>query len=223
MYDIDLFDAPVSTIQKLQSRGVKVTCYFSAGSYEGWRPDWKVYFPFITGSQYTGNKPPFAGQMSGWNERWLDIRRLDLLTPIMTARLKLAASKGCDAVEPDNVDAYANGGETGVSITYNDQLTYNRWLANTAHSLGLAVALKNDIDQLPDLVTYFDFAINEQCYEYQECGKYKTFTNANKAVFGAEYTGNPAVFCPIDNANHLSFMKKKLALDAWRIGCETFP
>lgn len=64
MYDIDLFDTPVSTIQFLQSQGKKVVCYFSAGSYEGWRPDWADSFDFITGTSYSGNQPPFAGQMS---------------------------------------------------------------------------------------------------------------------------------------------------------------
>jgi hypothetical protein len=33
-YDIDLFDAPVATIQELRDDGRKVICYFSAGSWE---------------------------------------------------------------------------------------------------------------------------------------------------------------------------------------------
>lgn len=39
MYDIDLFDSPVFLIQQLQSKNIKVICYFSAGSYEEWRSD----------------------------------------------------------------------------------------------------------------------------------------------------------------------------------------
>lgn len=64
MYDIDLFDTDEATIQLLQSQGKAVVCYFSAGSYEGWRPDWAESFDFITGNQYNGNEPPFAGKMS---------------------------------------------------------------------------------------------------------------------------------------------------------------
>ena len=42
-------------------------------------------------------------------------------------RLDLAAAKGCDAVDPDNVDGYAN--PTGFDLTGDDQLAFNRWLA----------------------------------------------------------------------------------------------
>ncbi|GAL06249.1 endo alpha-1,4 polygalactosaminidase precusor precursor [Photobacterium aphoticum] len=39
MYDIDLFDSSETLIQDLQAKDIKVICYFSAGSYEEWRPD----------------------------------------------------------------------------------------------------------------------------------------------------------------------------------------
>ena len=39
MYDIDLFDVPRTTIDQLHADGRIVICYFSAGSYEDWRPD----------------------------------------------------------------------------------------------------------------------------------------------------------------------------------------
>ena len=34
LYDIDLFDSSLELIQRLQTSGKKVICYFSAGSYE---------------------------------------------------------------------------------------------------------------------------------------------------------------------------------------------
>ena len=105
MYDIDLFDNTAEQIQALKDDGRIVVCYFSAGTFEGWRPDWQQYFPFITSETYSGNQLPFAGKMADWDERWLDIREIGLLTPIMRARLQLAKEKGCDAVEPDNMDA----------------------------------------------------------------------------------------------------------------------
>src|SRR4051812_22267963 len=52
MYDVDLFDTPKATIDALKKQGTKVTCYFSAGTYEGWRTDWRIFFPFITGTDY---------------------------------------------------------------------------------------------------------------------------------------------------------------------------
>jgi endo-alpha-1,4-polygalactosaminidase (GH114 family) len=222
MYDIDLFDAPASTIQALKDRGIVVVCYFSAGSYEGWRSDWKQFFPDITGETYTKDVAPFGGKMAGWDERWLDISRIDLLGPIMKSRMQLAKDKGCDAVEPDNVDAHTNGAETGLSLSAADQLAYNKWIAEQAHAVGLSVGLKNDLNQLNELVNYYDWALNEQCFEYNECSAYSTFTNADMAVFGVEYATNqlPSNFCPKAQDQGMSWLKKKLDLNVYRIGCE---
>lgn len=104
------------------------------------------------------------------NERWLDIRRIDILGPIMRARMDMAKKKGCDGVEPDNVDAYTpdnKGG--GFKLTYKDQIKYNTWLAQEAHKRDLSIGLKNDLDQIADLVTHFDWALNEECWQYDEC------------------------------------------------------
>jgi hypothetical protein len=163
--------------------------------------------------------------MSGWDERWLDIRNISLLAPIMTARIDKAVEKGCDAIEPDNMDAWVNRKEVKKPITAAHQLAYNKFIAQTAHDRNISVGLKNDIEQLDQLVDFFDFAVNEQCFEFNECDAYQTFTNAqtDKAVFGVEYKGKPSVFCPKAIAQKLSFQKKKmLSLKQWRIGCETF-
>jgi hypothetical protein len=69
---------------------------------------------------------------------------LDSLGPILFARLDLAVAKGCDGVEPDNVDGYANN--TNFPLTVQDQLQFNIWLANEAHARGLSIGLKNDLD-----------------------------------------------------------------------------
>lgn len=220
MYDVDLFDTPASVIRSLQQDGRIVICYFSAGTYEGWREDWKQHFAFISSDHYSGDAPPFAGNMSEWDERWLDIRRIDLLAPIMRSRMALAAEKGCDGVEPDNMDAYTNSDETQLALTGEDQLRYNRWIAEVAHSMGLSVGLKNDVGQLNELVADFDWALNEQCFQYHECEGYSVFVNAGKAVFGVEYQGDPAIFCKEAARMNLSWLKKTLRLDSWRIGCE---
>jgi hypothetical protein len=202
MYDIDLFDTSKRKIKKLKAAGRVVICYFSAGSFENWRKDAGSFPGSVKG------KP-----LDGWaGESWLDIRRLDILGPIMEARLDRAVRKGCDGVDPDNVDGYTN--KTGFPLTYADQLTYNTWLANAAHARGLSVGLKNDVDQINDLVGSFDFAVNEECFTYSECGKLTPFVQAGKAVFGIEYKGNPAVFCPKANSKGFSTLKKKLNLKA---------
>jgi hypothetical protein len=222
MYDVDLFETPASTIKAMKDRGIVVTCYFSAGTYEGWRPDWKTFFPFITGDSYTGNEPPFLGNMADWDERWLDIRRIDLLEPIMRGRMKMAREKGCDCVEPDNMDSYSNLGEVKPAGSYTaaHQIAYNRKIAEWAHAETLSVALKNDLGQLDSLVDHFDWALNEQCYQYNECDEYTVFINAGKAVFGVEYQGNTATFCPKAFASGYSWLKKNLSLDDWVEACD---
>jgi hypothetical protein len=85
--------------------------------------------------------------LEGWpGEKWLDVRRLDVLGPIMQARLDLALQKRCDGVDPDNMDGYQN--ESGFPLTSQDQLAYNIWIAGQAHASGLAVGLKNDLGQI---------------------------------------------------------------------------
>jgi hypothetical protein len=180
--DVDGFDTPASFVAEARKVGRYPVCYIDAGTWEDWRPD-QARFP----SSVLGNR-------NGWpGERWLDIRRLDVLAPIMRARMRICRDKRFRAVEPDNVDGYTNN--TGFPLTATHQLVYNRWLARTAHQLGLAVALKNDLDQARVLATRFDFAVVEQCFEYDECDKSRPFTRAGKAVFDAEYSLTRDQFC----------------------------
>jgi hypothetical protein len=207
MYDIDLFDHSAAVVAGLHGQGRKVVCYLSAGTWEDWRPD-AAQFPAAV----------LGGRVSGWpGERWLDIRRLDVLGPIMEARLDLCRQKGFDAVEPDNIDGYAN--VSRFPLTAQDQLRYNKWLAGAAHARGLSIGLKNDLDQVKDLVSQFDWALNEQCFEYNECGLLAPFTKAGKAVFVVEYSLATTAFC--EKAVTLGFnaMKKNLSLDAFRAAC----
>jgi len=173
-YDIDLFDTPASAITQLKAQGGHVICYFSAGSSEDWRSDFSRFL-----SADMGNN------LAGWpGERWLDTQSTNVRA-IMASRLDLAVSKGCDAVDPDNVDGYSNA--TGKPLTAATQLDYNRWLADQAHARGLAVGLKNDVDQLAQLAASHDFAVNEQCHEYSECAGYSAFVSLGKPVFNIEY------------------------------------
>lgn len=175
VYDIDLFDAPDSVIAELHGSGRKVICYFSAGSYEDFRDDAGEFQPADLGNTLEG----FT------DERWLDIRSGNVQR-IMLDRLDLAVRRGCDGVEPDNVDGFIN--DSGFDLTATDQLTFNRFLANEAHARNLAVALKNDLDQIAELVDYFDLSVDEQCHEFDECDALQPFIDAGKPVFNAEYS-----------------------------------
>lgn len=206
MYDIDLFENSAEVVRSLHAKGRKVVCYINAGAWESWRPDARRY------------PSALLGQSDGWpGERWLDIRRLSALLPILEARVNLCQSKGFDGVEFDNVDGYAN--TTGFSLTARDQLRFNMTLANLAHAHHLSVALKNDLDQIPQLLPYFDWALDEQCFQYSECEALQPFIHAGKAVMEVEYTLAPEQFCPQANALDFNAMKKNLSLDAPRAPC----
>jgi hypothetical protein len=212
MVDVDLFDTPQTIIDSLHADDRIVICYFSAGSYEDWRPD-AAQFP----------RRVLGRNLEDWpGERWLDIRRLDLLGLLMATRLDLAVNKDCDGVEPDNVDGYLN--QTGFHLTPADQLVYNRWLAAEAHLRGLSIGLKNDLDQVVDLVEDYDWALNEQCFAYDECELLQPFIQAGKAVFGVEYDGDPETFCPQANALGFSWLVKTPQLgDEPPLACDSFP
>lgn len=211
LYDIDLFDTSASQIASLREDGRYVVCYFSAGSFEDWRED-------------AGDFPhdSLGETLDGWEgERWLDIRNAEVRA-VHERRLDLAVDKGCDGVEPDNVTAANN--DTGFDITPDDQLDFNRFLADAAHERGLTIALKNDLEQIPELVGWFDFAVNEQCHEYDECDVYRPFLDAGKPVFNAEYAtefvDDPDALCARAAELGLSTVIFDLELDnSLRIPC----
>ena len=214
IYDIDLFDSSAALIQQLQQSGKKVICYFSAGSYEEWRSD---------ADQFSADD--LGNPLDGWaGERWLDIRS-DNIRTIMKNRLDLAVQKGCDGVEPDNMDGYSNN--PGFAFTATDQLDFNRTIANEAHLRSLSIGLKNDLDQISELVDYYDFAVNEQCFEYQECSLLAPFINNGKAVLNTEYEqkyvndGNERDALCVDSiSRQFSTLVLPLALDdAFRFSC----
>lgn len=208
MYDVDLFDAPTAVIDRLRAQRIKVVCYFSAGSYEAWRPDAEKFPPEVRG------RP-----LDGWpRERWLDIRAPEVRAQVV-ARLDHAKLRGCDGVEPDNVDGYTN--RTGFPLTARDQLVFNRFIAAEAHARGLSVGLKNDLDQIEELEPAFDWALVEECVRYDECDRLAPFLAAGKAVFHVEY-GDAALarrICPAANARNFDTLIKNLSLDRFRIAC----
>jgi endo-alpha-1,4-polygalactosaminidase (GH114 family) len=209
VYDIDLY-TDQSIIDELHARNIKVICYISVGSWEDWRPDASQFPPEVLGNKY-----------EGWpGERWLDIRRLDLLSPIMANRLDLCKSKGFDAVEPDNIEIYNN--PTGFPLSYQDQLAYASWLAEAAHARGLAIGLKNAPGMVADSISFFDFAITEDAFFYGWVAKMLPFIKANKPVFAAEYTDMDVNFpaaCVWGAEHNVSFIQKNRILTAFRITC----
>jgi hypothetical protein len=172
--DIDGFDNGAAEVARLHALGQHVVCYVDVGSWERWRPD-AARFPRSV-----------RGRTNGWpGERWLDVRRLLVLEPIMRARFAMCARKGFDAVEPDNMDGFEN--PTGFHISAAQQLSYDRWVARAVHRLGMAVFENNDPEQAAKLEPSFDGALDEQCNQYHECGAFRPYLRAGKPVLNAEY------------------------------------
>ncbi len=202
MYDVDLVTTSDAELHALHQRGVKIVCYFSAGTYEPGRPDVSALPPAVIG------KP-----VEGWpDERWLDIRA-PAVRALVRARLDRAARRGCDGVEPDNVDGYTH--DTGFALTAGDARAFDRFVAAEAHARGLSVGLKNDVEQIPALVAHFDWALDEECVAHDECDALAPFVAAHKAVFHVEY----GTECPKLRPRGFSTLIKRRSLDAFRIAC----
>lgn len=210
VYDIDYEKNGADVISSLHAKGRKVICYMSAGSWENWRGDAGQFPQSVIGKDYINWK----------GEKWLDIRRIDTIGPIFKKRLDMCQQKGFDAVEPDNIHGYQE--DTGFSLTYNDQLTFNKWIAQEAHSRGLLIGLKNDSEQVKDLLPYFDFAITEDCFQQGWCSAMSALISDGKPVFAAEYTDTGMTtnkFC--SQAKQLQFngILKHRELDSFMESC----
>ena len=205
-YELDLY-APdgvtpnAAAVARVHAARAHAVCYVSAGSWERWRPDADLYPASV------------KGRSNGWpGERWLDIRRTGVLLPILDARVAACAAAGFDGVDFDNVDGYTN--RTGFPLTASRQVVFNRAIADLAHAHGLSVALKNDLGQLVQLLPWFDYAVNEQCQQYSECGRYDPWIDAGHAVFQIEYSASMSATCRSANAAGRSAIRKSLALRA---------
>lgn len=210
VYNVDGIDTPAEDIAALRRSGRRVICYLNAGAWEEWRTDAGEFPAHVIGNDY-----------AGWpGEKWLDIRQIDALAPILRKRLDVCRAKGCEAVDPDNLDGYTNA--TGFPLAASDQLAFNRFLAREAHMRNMAVGLKNDFAQAAELSPEFDFAVAESCFLLNECHLLRPFVESGKAVFAIEYTDTPIRFddvCTDARALNIDVLLKNRSLDAWRVTC----
>ncbi|HET6274911.1 MAG TPA: endo alpha-1,4 polygalactosaminidase [Candidatus Cybelea sp.] len=212
IYDLDMFDTKPAVVAELHKMSRHVMCYISAGTWERWRRDADKFPKSVLGNP--------DGHWKG--ERWLDIRQTAILEPIMAQRLDLCKKKGFDGVDPDNLDGYQN--KTGFPLTYQEQLTYDSWIAKAAHDRGLTADQKGDNGQVKDLVKVYDFAVVEQCYAQHWCGSFDLYTRQNRLVVDVEYYHDQKRFlnanCPEAAKNHDTAILKKLELTAWLLTCK---
>ncbi|KNC78493.1 hypothetical protein SARC_09078, partial [Sphaeroforma arctica JP610] len=146
MIDIDLQTKSKDYVQSLVDGGQYLVCYFSAGTAEDWRPD------YLDMLEYASKDSLYPG------ESWIDITQWEDFKHLIKARMEEAVEKG---YEPkDSLKPY--------------QIDYMRWMANTAHELGLEIAQKNTVDLIPDLIDVSATIVAE-------------FKKQDKAVFGVGY------------------------------------
>jgi len=193
-------------IRQLIADGKTVICYVNVGAWENWRDDAGDFPESVLGNDYFG-----------WpGERWLDVRNLKVVLPLMQRRLRDAVAKGCEGIDPDNMNGWEVN--TGFPISFNDQLLYNQALAREIRRLGMMAGLKNDNQQVEQLEPFSDFVVNEECAQYRECDDFNLFIEKNKPVFVIEYTEywNEDNFisrvCPLVEQTGKSFILKHLNL-----------
>jgi hypothetical protein len=207
VYEFDGDATPASVVQAVHRRGARALCYLDAGSWESYRSDAARYPLAVRGRVYAGFR----------DERWLDIRQVGVILPLVRERLRTCARKGFDGADPDNMAGYEN--PTGFPLTGADQLRFNRAVAGAARSLGLAVVLKNDGNQVRALRGAFDGAVVESCFQFHECSLEQPFVTAGKPVYDIEYSVAPSRFCPEARRRGFSAIFKRVSLFAYRRGC----
>jgi hypothetical protein len=118
-----------------------------------------------------------------WNEILLDYSTATKragLTAIVGGWIDQCASKGFKGVEPDNLDSYTRSKNL---LTESEAVSYAASLSAYAHGKGLAIAQKNDADLSTANANRagFDFAVAEECADYDECQNY-TATYGNHVI-----------------------------------------
>jgi hypothetical protein len=204
VFDIDLYanlrtgELNTAAVAAIHSAGGHAICYVDAGSIETYRPDYQRFVNFDHGCDGCLIGHPFSKIFSDENYANLnnDQGQRDFMLRMNEARVAKCKRAGFDAVEFDVVDTWqTSASRSGWHISARTQLIFNRGLAAIAHRYGLAAGLKNDLSQIPQLEPAFDFAINEQCFQYHECDPLERFVNDGKAVFTVEYRTAPKAFC----------------------------
>jgi len=171
IYDIDGFlttraevTAIKTTWQASTLRHPRTVCYIDL-AWEDYRPDASPtaqggYFPAATlGEVYYGYP----------EERWVDLRQLESLKPMLRERIGMCARKGFDAVELDDIDSFDPPSTTGFHLTPGDAENFLAYAFNEIHSYGMTGLWKNS----PYLSwwgrKYADGAVVEECYLDHSC------------------------------------------------------
>ncbi|MEV7328712.1 endo alpha-1,4 polygalactosaminidase [Micromonospora sp. NPDC093244] len=203
---LDPVDTTAAQTAELRSHDRRLVCQVHVGSVRPNDPDASRFPEVVRGA--VGRRP---------GSRWLDVRSWDALRQVLADRFRLCRGKGFGAVALADADGYAS--RTGFPLDFDDQLLFNRRLAELARSLSLSPGLVNDVPQVAALAPDFDFAVNEECVRLGQCAKLLPFADAGKPVFHVEYTGSTGDFCVTTVGYGFASIRKDRTLDASRDPC----
>jgi hypothetical protein len=122
-----------------------------------------------------------------WGEALLDVgtaAKRQRIADRIGAQIDGCRDKGFQALEPDNYDSYTRSGNR---LTANNAQEFIKLLSARAHADGLAIAQKNTSELAGKRTANgLDFAVAEECGQYDECGDYTSAFGNNVIVI--EYT-----------------------------------
>lgn len=164
----------------LHDAGITVVCYLNSGAWESYRPDADLF------SRAASSGIRRAGAVSAGSTCAHGAR----------GRSSRSSGRGCDS--PRGSAATAS---TPTRTTRGATIRASRWprpakrwylrVAAHAHRLGLSVGMKNGVEVIDaDTVAAFDWALDEECSFFHECGLLRGFVDAGKAVFQTEYVAD---------------------------------
>ena len=175
-----------SYVRQLHNADKKAIAYVSVGTWEDWRNDANDFPNSVKGNN-----------MDDWDgEKFLDIRQIDVLRPIMHERFRKAKNMGYDAIEADNIDLYTyTRSQLGFNISTQDVIEYCQMISDEVHSFGMSIGQKNAAELSNRLEDYFDWALLEDVfYEASqndaELDDSSIYIRHHKAVFATEYSDN---------------------------------
>jgi hypothetical protein len=201
-------EAPADVIAALHAEHRFVSCYFSGGTWEPFRPDASAFPASSKGNAVAGYP----------KERWLDVRQPEVRA-LMDERITTALARGCDGISASGLAAFTE--DTGFGLTRADQLDYDLWLADATHARGGTLGLEDgDVIFSRDLAPDFDWIIVWDCLD-AACNRAPPFIEAGKPGFlvsVADATQAPSV-CAAGAKLGLSTILKRSSLDGFRVAC----
>ena len=201
-------DENVAAVNAVHAAGGKALCYVSAGTDEPFRPDHQAFLDFdagcggcLLGEPVAGFAEEVAEHQDRRGQRTFILGRAwsKAPRPVRERRVRRGRFRQRRGLPQPH----------GLPISESSQLLFNTALREPrAHERAAGRAQERPRAQVEELLPYFDFAVDEQCQQYDECETLDPFVAAGKAVFQVEYQVAAGTTCPAANAaNRNAFLK----------------